>query len=57
MTMGCNCGKKKITSPTMVTSTSKFTLLRKDGTQETFGSRLEAEAARARSGGGAIRPA
>lgn len=54
--MSC-CGRQRIQSPKMVAGTRKFVLTRRDGTTATFGSRLEAEAERARSGGGAIRPA
>lgn len=35
--------------------TQSFTLTRVDGTTATFGSRLEAEAARRRAGGGTVR--
>lgn len=56
--MGCNCGKNKKTRPFgMGTTTTKreetFTLRTSTGTQS-FGSRLEAEAAKRRAGGGSI---
>lgn len=54
--MACCGQRQKITSPKMVTSTRTFVLTRRDGTTATFGSRLEAEAERARSGGGSIIP-
>lgn len=56
--MGSCCGRQRVVKPKMVVGTRKFVLTRRDGTTATFGSRLEAEAERARSqGGGSIRPA
>jgi hypothetical protein len=64
--MGCNCGKnrrqqavaKPVTpppqppaQPTASGATQRFSLLEDSGRTQTFGSRLEADAARARHGG------
>lgn len=56
--MGCNCGKKReaaqarrfvgISSGT--STTQVFSLILRDGSKESFGSRLEADAANARAG-------
>lgn len=59
--MGCNCGKNKKTRPfgmgaTTTTTTKReesYVLRTSTGTQ-TFGSKLEAEAAKRRAGGGSI---
>jgi len=56
--MACNCNKKK-TPPTgaiTASATQSFVLTTRDGKTETFASRLEANAARVRRGGGTIRP-
>ena len=56
--MGCNCNKGKgKTSMSTRTTTMKasYLLTRRDGTTQSFGSRLEAEAERTRSGGGSVR--
>jgi hypothetical protein len=57
--MGCNCGGKKPTStrttkPPTTGTTQQFTLTTTSGRVQSFGSRLEAEAARVRDGGGSI---
>lgn len=59
--MACNCGKRKGTgTKTTGKGTKKieeFVLQTEDGRTQTFGSRLEAVAARERAGGtGTIRP-
>lgn len=57
--MGCGCGKNKKTRPFGMGATTttmreeSFVLRTATGTQ-TFGSRLEAEAAKRRAGGGSI---
>lgn len=43
---------KKVSRTPTASSFQQFTLERRDGTTQTFGSRLEAEAERIRSGGG-----
>lgn len=47
--------KKKVSRTPTASSFQHFTLEQRDGTTQTFGSRLEAEAARIRSGGGTVR--
>ena len=70
--MGCNCGKTKRPAgmrkgnkkdtpnyPVPAKATGQrqsFRLTTTDGKTQTFGSRLEASAARVRAGGGTIRP-
>lgn len=60
--MGCNCNKGKsqrktgTEQDTSQGTTQSFALDRRDGSTERFGSRLEAEAARIRAGGGQVRP-
>jgi hypothetical protein len=51
--MGCNCNKSKKTTNTteQEESTQSFALMTPDSRVQTFGSRLEAEAARVRAGG------
>lgn len=52
--MGCNCGKNRASAAqprTLVsTSSTKYSLVERDGSKTEFGSRLEADAANARSG-------
>lgn len=56
--MGCNCNKRKAaaqprrynTDGTSGSATQTFSLVFKDGRKESFGSRLEADAANARAG-------
>lgn len=53
--MGCGCGKRKAAAqPRRYTpsegTTQAFALIKRDGTVERFGSRLEADAANARAG-------
>lgn len=57
--MGCNCSKssRTISTAKMVSNTRRFVFTDRKGESQEFGSRLEAEAARARQGGGTIRPA
>lgn len=58
--MGCNCGKRRGTkrdssgSDKTQGSTQTFTLVTNDGRTQTFGTRLEAKAAKIRAGGGRI---
>lgn len=47
--------QKKVSRTPTASSFQHFTLEQRDGTTQTFGSRLEAEAARVRSGGGTVR--
>ena len=47
--------QKKVSRTPTASSFQRFTLEQRDGTTQTFGSRLEAEAARIRSGGGTVR--
>jgi len=58
--MGCGCNKRRKPRPTKPTKDEKaasFELRTASGQTLTFGSRLEAEAAKARRGGaGTIRP-
>lgn len=46
---------KRTSTPPPQGTTQSFTLQARDGSTATFGSRLEAEAARVRAGGGSIR--
>lgn len=52
--MGCNCGKNRATAAQPRTfvggSTTKYALIERDGSRTEYGSRLEADAANARSG-------
>lgn len=52
--MGCNCGKGKKPAPVKKEQSSgqtqQFRLITPDGSSTVYGSRLEAEAARVRSG-------
>lgn len=52
--MGCNCGKNRASAAQPRTyvggSTTKYSLVSRDGSTQEFGSRLEADAANARSG-------
>lgn len=52
--MACNCGKNRTsaTQPRVYVggSTTKYALVSRDGSTQEFGSRLEADAANARSG-------
>lgn len=64
--MGCNCGNKRrplgsgstsgSNPATGTAATRQYVLQTKDGKRLTFGSRLEASAARVRYGGGSIYP-
>lgn len=60
--MGCNCGQKRqtATQPRRLGtggSTQSFALVKSNGTTQTFGSRLEADAENARSGyTGVVKP-
>ena len=47
--------QKKVSRTPTASSFQRFTLEQRDGTTQTFGSRLEAGAARIRSGGGTVR--
>lgn len=51
--MGCNCNKPK---PAGGGKPKVFILANTNGATQEFGSRLEAEAARKRAGGGTITP-
>jgi hypothetical protein len=53
--MGCNCGGKKTKQPTPPPSGGPSVLTASGQTQE-FGSRLEADAAKIRAGGGTVTP-
>lgn len=54
--MGCNCGKgKKIPAPAPAPSGGPSVLTASGQVQE-FGSRLEADAAKVRAGGGTVTP-
>lgn len=51
----CNCGKNRAAqsrpySGGATTSTQQFSLVNRDGSTQSFGSRLEADAANARAG-------
>jgi hypothetical protein len=47
----CNCGKKRAAQPrTYGPITQSFSLVKRDGTTQSFGSRLEADAENARLG-------
>lgn len=50
--MGCNCGKKRPHGPKP--RPTSFTLVTRSGARIEFARRLDAEAARARAGGGTI---
>lgn len=59
--MGCNCGKNRASTTyqarTYSAPSTTYVLVQRDGTREEFGSRLEADAANARSGyTGVVKP-
>jgi hypothetical protein len=59
--MACNCGKNRqqAAQPRRASSggTQQFALVKRDGSKEEFGSRLEADAANVRSGyTGVVKP-
>lgn len=58
--MACNCNRKRTNRNATANSNRRevqtsFTLIKKDGTKEVFGSKLEANAARVRAGGGLVK--
>ena len=53
--MGCNCGKGK-NKPTAPAPSGGPSVLTASGGSQEFGSKLEADAAKIRAGGGTVRP-
>jgi hypothetical protein len=54
--MGCNCGGRKTKQPTTPAPSGGPSVLTASGGTQEFGSKLEADAAKIRAGGGTVSP-